>query len=439
VLQWNSALGAGVLAACAAVALLAYLLLTTALRALTARAAFSWLVAPWGTPLLLSGVFAFSAFASSARSEPNTADHGLARQLPIQAPDTAGDILFIVVDTLRADHLPCYGYARGRTPELDRFARDAVRFESAYANASWTRPSFASLLTGRYAASHRTMSKNDALPEALVTLPEALRASGYRTFGVVTNYNIAPFYNFDQGFDAYTYLEPDFVLGASETSAKLLLVQTARNVVEKLRERRGVVTPGSAYRDAQTVNSSFIQLLDQASQPQPQPTPRRAPFFGFVAYMDPHDPYYTHPYDGTGYSRAAHLRPEPREAEHLIQLYDGEITYWDEHFGALIRHLRERGLYDDMTIVVTSDHGEEFADHGGFWHGTTLYDEVLHVPLLIKLPQNRGHGRVQKPWVQSIDLMPSLLGWAGLQVRSEERRVGKECRRLCRSRWSPYH
>jgi arylsulfatase A-like enzyme len=129
----------------------------------------------------------------------------------------------------------------------------------------------------------------------------------------------------------------------------------------------------------------------------------------FVAYMDPHDPYYEHPYNGVGYSRAAHIKPEPREADKLRKLYDGEITFWDEHFGALIASLKRRGLYDALTIVVTADHGEEFMEHGGFWHGTTLYDEQLHVPLFVKLPGQKDGGSVLSHWVESVDIMPTLL------------------------------
>jgi arylsulfatase A-like enzyme len=90
-------------------------------------------------------------------------------------------------------------------------------------------------------------------------------------------------------------------------------------------------------------------------------------------------------------------------------LYDGEISYWDAELGKLLERLRERGLYDDVTIIVTSDHGEEFNDHGGFWHGTTLYDEQVRVPLLVKLPESRRGGTVVRHWVQSIDLMPTVL------------------------------
>jgi arylsulfatase A-like enzyme len=339
---------------------------------------------------------------AAAAPMPNTKDRP-------PAPAQASNVLFIVVDTLRADHLPLWGYGAGKTPHLDAFAKDAIRFEHAFVNASWTRPSFASMLTGRYPASHQTMHKSASLPDTLTTLAEAMRKGGYQTYGLVTNYNVAPFFNFHQGFDQYTYLEPDFVLGAGDMEAKLLFVQALRQGIETYRARRGRVEPGSAYQDATVVNRKLAQFLD--GEPQ-------TPFLAFVAYMDPHDPYFPHPYDGTGYARAANQKPAAEDASTMIRLYDGEITFWDGEFGALIADLKRRGLYDDMTIVVTSDHGEEFFDHGGFWHGTTLYDEQLHVPLLLKLPKNQQGGSAVSHWVESIDIMPTLLRLAGLQVPS---------------------
>jgi arylsulfatase A-like enzyme len=325
------------------------------------------------------------------------------------APSGASPVLVIVVDTLRADHLPAYGYEGGATPHLDAFAADAIRFDQAFANASWTRPSFASILTGRYPSSHSVMAKSDALPADVTTMAEAFRAGGYHTAGVVTNYNVAPYFAFDQGFDAYDYLEPDFILGADDSAAKLLLVQFLRQrLFEPARDRLFGVQPGVAYQDAETVNRTVLALLDEA--------PAGRPFFLFAGYMDPHDPYYAHPYDGTAYSRAAHPSPDLDEAAHLEALYDGEITYWDEHFGALLDELRRRGLYDQMTIVVTSDHGEEFGEHGGFFHGTTLYDEQVHVPLFVKLPASRRGGTVVRHWVQSIDILPTLLRESRIEV-----------------------
>jgi arylsulfatase A-like enzyme len=235
-----------------------------------------------------------------------------------------------------------------------------------------------------------------------------MQDGGYTTYGVVTNYNVAPFFNFHQGFDHYAYLEPEFVLGANDTAAKLLFVQFLRQRIEKVRAASGQVEEGSAYRDAEAVNAAIVSFLDQ-QRPD-------GPFYVFAGYMDPHDPYYPHPYDGTGYSRAANQHPNPEEAPALRELYKGEIAFWDQHFGALMAELKRRGLYDDMTIVVTSDHGEEFMEHGGYWHGTTLYDEQVHVPLIVKLPGNRRGGQMIAHWVQSIDIMPTLLKEAGLQV-----------------------
>jgi arylsulfatase A-like enzyme len=397
--------GALVVLACAAGAAIVFALFAVGLRLATARKIGSFLLRPWGPPAIGgAAVLALAALSFIPRGEayvPPRASH--------EAPADAPNVLVIVVDTMRADHLPAYGYEHNRTPNLDRFAEDAVRFDRAYANASWTRPSFASILSGRYASSHGVMGKDSALPDPIVTMPEALHDHGYQTAGFVTNYNVAPFYNFQQGFDSYAYFEPDFVLGADDTAAKLLLVQALRQQIERVRSFGGRVEPGVAYQDAETVNRGVTAWLDNDRR-------QNDPFFLFVAYMDPHDPYYRHPYDGTGYSRAAHQAPALDEAEMLRELYDGEIEYWDEHFGALMDDLRRRGVYDDTMIIVTSDHGEEFGEHGGFWHGTTLYDEQLHVPLFVKLPNSERAGTHVSHWVQSIDLMPSILRRVGIDV-----------------------
>jgi arylsulfatase A-like enzyme/uncharacterized membrane protein YbhN (UPF0104 family) len=403
-LLWKSARGLEVLLGCVVAAVILYLLLATLVRLFVARAPGSVMLKAWGLPLVLllitCGVVAAMPTAGAA-TETKFAERPA-------ASEDASNVLFIVVDALRADHLPAYGYAEGSTPNLDAFTKDSIRFNEAFANASWTRPSFASLLSGRYPSSHKTMAKSASLPDEITTLPEALRDGGYTTLGVVTNYNVAPFFNFHQGFDRYVYLEPTFVLGANDTAAKLLLVQFLRQKIETYKAKRNQVEPGSAYQDAVVVNRQIGTLLGGA--------PKDRPWFLFAGYMDSHDPYYPHPYNGTGYSRAAHQTPEPEEADALRTLYDGEIAYWDEQFGHLIADLRKRDVYDAMTIIVTADHGEEFMDHGGFWHGTTLYDEQLHVPLFVKLPHNRSASSVVSHWVQSIDIMPTLLAQAGIAI-----------------------
>ncbi|UCH29251.1 MAG: sulfatase-like hydrolase/transferase [Myxococcales bacterium] len=401
-LVWKSAVGLGVVFACAFVAAGVSALLARSLQRLMQRRGFERFarVSTAFVVLAVLGVGLAGTLALGSRGEPRAARAGAMEAV-------SGNVLFIVIDTLRADHLPLYGYDQVSTPNLDRFADDAVRFDQAFTNSSWTRPSFASILTGRLPSSHGVMAKSDALPDALVTLPEALKGAGYATGGFATNFNVAPYFNFHQGFDEYVFLEPEFVLGADDASAKLLLMQFVRQRIEKLRAAKGDVLPGTAYQDAATVNAALTGWIDRREA---------GPWFLFVGYMDPHDPYFAHPYDGSGYARAAHQHPDPTEAPALAKLYDGEIAYWDAEFGKLLDALRQRGLYDDLTIIVTSDHGEEFNEHGGFWHGTTLYDEQVRVPLLVKLPQARRGGTVVRHWVQSIDLMPTVLKQLDLEV-----------------------
>lgn len=411
-LVWKSGKGLGVLLGCLAAATVIYLVVFFTLRfvgksKLTLRA--------FSVPLAVVGILgALTGVSLASGTEPPVVDRNPSTAT---APSNAGNVLFIVVDTLRADHLPAYGYTEIRTPNLDAFAQDAIRFDQAFANASWTRPSFASILTGRLPSSHGVMAKPDALADELVTMPEAFGEAGWETRGIATNYNVAPYFNFHQGFDRYEYLEPNFVLGADDAAAKLLLVQTLRRVIETVEAKLGRVPPGSAYQDAEVVNARLFEWLDERGEGGAAGSAaNQRPFFHFVGYMDPHDPYYPHPYDGTGYSRAANQRPRPEEAPRLRALYDGEIEFWDGHFGRLIEDLKRRGLYDDLTIVITSDHGEEFCDHGGFWHGVTLYDEQVRVPLFVKLPRGERAGSVVRHWVQSIDLMPTLLSRFGLDI-----------------------
>jgi len=390
---------------CFAAAALLYFLLATGLRLWTSGKAGRFMLKAWGSPAFVAViVVAITGYTVVAGEPAHANGHGTHPPAPANAPN----VLFIVVDTLRADHLPAYGYGQGSTPNLDRFAQDAVRYDWAFSNASWTRPSFASILTGRYARSHGVMGKSDGLPDAVDTLPEVLQANGYSTHGWMTNFNVNAHYNFQQGFHEFSFLEPDNVLWADDAAIKLLLMQFIRRGHETINARLGRVHAGTVYQDAATVNERLYGFLDEA--------PTDTPWFAFVGYMDPHDPYYPHPYDGTGYARAAHQHPDVDEADELRALYDGEITYWDQQLGALMDRLREQGLYDDTLIIITSDHGEEFAEHGGFWHGTTLYDEQVHVPLFVKLPNNERAGTHVSHWVQSIDLMPSILRRIGVDV-----------------------
>jgi arylsulfatase A-like enzyme len=352
----------------------------------------------------LVGVLA-AVWTGGARSMPAA---------PSQTPPAAGhaaagapNVILIGVDTLRADHLSSYGYTANATPRIDALAADGVRYAKAFAQASWTRPSFATIFSGLYPSSHGAVHKADALPSGVETVAEALAAAGYTTAGIANNANISPAFNFGQGFQEYRYLAPDLFFFAPEAAAQLTLYGGLRLVRERFVARS--VDVRNYYAPAETVTADALAWLDGASAKQ-------RPFFLFLHYMDPHDPYFVHPFNGEGYARVANPNPQPAVADMYRRLYDGEITYLDEQLGVLIDGLRQRGLYDGTLIVLTGDHGEEFQEHGGWWHGTTLYDEQTHVPLIMKPPLGGAHGRVVDDLAMSLDIAPTILTAAGTRV-----------------------
>ncbi|HSV08327.1 MAG TPA: sulfatase [Candidatus Binatus sp.] len=341
-----------------------------------------------------------------------TAWTGVARFVPVAkyppppsrpaAPAGAPDVVLIVVDTLRADHLSCYGYTAIHTPHIDRLAGDGIRYASTFSQASWTRPSIATILSGLYPSSHGAIHKADILPDRVDTLAENLQRFGYRTVGFADNANISQAFNFQQGFDEYHYLAPDFFFAASEPAAQLALYSGLRLVRERFLAR--YVDVHHYYQPAEVVTAEVRQWLDRGA--------RDEPFFLFAHYMDPHDPYFVHPFNGEGYARVAHPNPPPALAERLHHLYEGEVAYLDEHLGVLFDDLKRRGLYDRTLVVLTADHGEEFREHGGWWHGTTLYDEQIHVPLIAKPAGGHALAQVRDELATSLDIAPTIVAAA---------------------------
>jgi len=326
---------------------------------------------------------------------------------PAAPPALAGrpNVVLVMVDTLRADHLSCYGGAYTPTPSLCRIAADGGTLFSGFAHASWTKPSTATLLTSLLPSSHQAMAKAAALPAEIETVAEAFQARGYATGAYVSNTNLTEAFGFAQGFDEYHYLGPDYLFGAVESSSKLVLYQILRRVYFKLVPG---LRFGDFYQDSEVVNGHAFDFLDRHAGSR---------FFLFLHYMDPHDPYFEHPYNGVGIARAA--GDPPRElAERMHALYVGEIAYLDGNFGKLIAKLEALGLYDETVIALVADHGEEFQEHGGYWHGLTLYDEQIHVPLMVKWrkgapaapPDARGEP------ARLIDVAPTLLAQAGAEV-----------------------
>jgi arylsulfatase A-like enzyme len=245
------------------------------------------------------------------------------------------------------------------------------------------------------------------LPDRVDTVAEVLSRGGYYTAGFADNVNISPSFNFGQGFADYRYLAPELFFYANEPAAQLTLYSGLRLVRERFIARR--IDVHNYYQPAEVVTDSVIRWLDS-------PEAKQGPFFLFVHYMDPHDPYFVHPFNGEGYARVANPNPPASVADKYRELYDGGIAYLDEHLGRLFADLKRRGLYDKMLIVLTGDHGEEFQEHGGWWHGTTLYDEQIHVPLLLKPPAGGARGRVIEELTTSLDITPTILATAGLAV-----------------------
>ena len=373
-------------------------------RALSGTASRRRLVTRPGVAALVVGLLA-AVSAAGARLVPPPAPPAPAPRAA--APTGVPNVLLLMVDTLRADHLSCYGYTASRTPHIDALAAEGLRFANAFSQASWTRPSVATILTGLYPASHGAVHKADILPDRVDTLAEMLARGGYHTVGFADNVNVSGAFNFQQGFDEFRYLAPSFFFGASEAAAQLTLYNGLRLVRERFFAH--AVDVHHYYQPAEVVTAEVKAWLGS-------PAARQEPFFVFAHYMDPHDPYFVHPFNGEGYARVANPNPPPSVAGLYRKLYDGEIAYLDEQLGVLFDDLRARGLYDRTRIVLTADHGEEFQEHGGWWHGTTLYDEQIHVPLVVKPAVRGGGGRVVEEFATSLDIAPTVLTAARLTV-----------------------
>ncbi len=307
-------------------------------------------------------------------------------------PSPRPNVILYLIDTLRADHLGAYGYGRPTSPNIDRFAADAVLFENARAQSSWTRPAVASLLTGLRPRAHGVNRRRDALSSSFDTLPELLARQGYDTAAFVTNGNAGPDFGLDQGFDHFRYLRE-----SGETAER--------------------------HQLSDSLNQWLFRWLEDRD-------PNGGPFFLFAHATDPHAPYT--PREPFRRRFAPDVDPEigrlanvqalisgRREAtadtrEDLIDLYDGEIAFNDHHFGQLLDRLKELGLYESSLILLLSDHGEEFLEHGWWEHGVTLYGEQLDVPMILKLPANRDAGKRIAATVSQVDVLPAILDLLGL-------------------------
>jgi arylsulfatase A-like enzyme len=291
----------------------------------------------------------------------------------VTPPSTSPPVIVVLVDTLRRDHLGCYGYGRPTSPNIDAFARESIRFENLVPASSWTRPSVASLLTSTVPSVHGGEDMGDHLRPGLPWIGESFQKSGYETRALITNPNCLPIWGFGGGFSRYVDVGSEDWIEEDDS----VVMQRA----------------AAAVRDA-----------------------AGRPFFLYVHALAPHEPYT--PPEPQRSQFTSHLPAPPGAATnpHLgnVDLYDAEIRYFDTLFGKFLDTLREIGLYDSSVIVLLSDHGQAFGEHGDFGHGSSLFGEQMNPPLIVRLPGGAHGGHVVGALVEMIDIGPTLAALAGV-------------------------
>ncbi len=315
------------------------------------------------------------------------------------APHGRPNIVLVTIDALRADHVSAYGYSRMTTPAIDAFARTAVRFDQAIAQAPYTKASIASLMTGVYPSTHKTVTATvpfgdamtgrprtrplttDVLPASATTLAEALQGAGYRTFGFTTNPFLLEAFGFAQGFEQFRFF------------------------------------PGGDFASADQVVDAATEAIRAAD--------RLRPVFLWVHLMEPHSPYVPPAWTAGTFKPSGPAEPiardvpipdwllpgTPRDRRAYVSAYDNEIAAADVAVDTLIREFSTLRSSRPSVVVLTSDHGEQFLEHHGWEHSTNLHDELIHVPLIIKAP-GVAPGAVSAQ-VQLVAVYPTLLEYAG--------------------------
>ncbi len=298
------------------------------------------------------------------------------------------NIILIVVDALRADHLGCYGYSRNTSPTIDGLSREGVLFEKAFSQGTSTQIALASLFTSLYPSVHRVYALQNSLPDEFVTMGETLKENGYATAAFVP-YNVLASYNLQQGFDAW----------------------------------RAVPTTAESIKAPSKTTAKALNWLRKN---------RRSPFFVYIHYFGPHSPYKNPPpydklfwqggvdkktkgffnrFDTSDRSNPIRIGsiPSGEAFYYLLSQYDGKIRYTDTALKELLDGLEHLRLSGNTLIILTADHGEEFLEHGHFLHGGGPSEELIHVPLIFRLPKVIPQGRTIPDLARHIDVMPTVL------------------------------
>ncbi|MDP8225909.1 MAG: sulfatase [Candidatus Lernaella stagnicola] len=303
------------------------------------------------------------------------------------------NVVIISLDTLRADRLGAYGYPRGLTPHLDKFAAEAVLFEQCIAPAPYTAPSHASLFTGVIPSDHgcflrrgqKTVQMSEKINRAVRTAAEMMQQAGYRTASVNGGLQVSPVFGFDRGFADY------------DCDTERRFDEASRLALEKLTKDRFFF-----FLHSYEIHAPYRPPADDLAR--------------LGSYEGPLDPTRI---DGEDLVNIHYqkIKLSGADQQHVINCYDAEVISADRGVGRFLDGLAARDLYDDSLIVVTSDHGEELGEHGKWaLHSHTLYDELLHVPLLVKFPKGRFGGTRVPEQVRLIDVLPTIVAAIGLDA-----------------------
>ncbi len=311
----------------------------------------------------------------------------------IYRPEPEGlKVIMISLDTLRADHLGSYGYPRDTSPYMDQLAEDGILFENVYAHSSWTLPSHMSLLFSLNTASHQVYFNDQKIDSSIPSLASFLKDEGYLTQGITGGGYVSSIFGFSKGFDWYEEPVGGQRAALRDDEAAYLFEKTSRWLQENKDKKfflflHTFQTHGP-YRCPAPWNESFLA---------PDAEWKEMALRNFL--------------DGRGDD----YEFTEKQKQNIVDLYDGEIKYTDEVLiKPLVEQLKKMGIYDNTLLIITSDHGEEFLDHGGWLHGRTLYNELIKVPLIMKLPASRYSGTRVPSIVRLIDIMPTVLDTAGI-------------------------
>lgn len=353
------------------------------------------------------------------------------------------NIIWLLIDTARADRLSCYGYEKKTTPFIDRIAQEGVLYESAYATSSWTLPSHASMFTGLFPRSHGVNDGWRWLASEFTTFAEILDGQGYKTACFSNNVFVSPKTNVTQGFQIFTLLRQDSLRNSLLFPSALLrgLNQATGHAFPFL-TRWHRVLQGMSVQGMNTMDNGCAMSNQMAQNYIRQALTDSRPFFVFINYMEAHDPYGSSPdWDKflTGNQKkkfqALHRRRillkdlypyyikeasfTDQDKEIINALYEGDLTYVDRKIGELVDFLRNENMLDNTILIISSDHGEHLGEHNIVNHMYSVYHPLTHIPLIIRYPKIFAPNSRKTEKVQNIDIFPTLLDI--LNINQEKR------------------